>query len=114
MQTLNVINPHYIYLEIKSRLNQGNYCYCLIQKHFGDCFRSCMYESLFYLQYNEALSSCPLYNKLRYFCVVFVFITNHVSLLADSTYCKFILTCEKPLFGARCGCRRMPAVLNIT
>ena len=26
MRTWNVTNPHYIYLEIKSRLNQGNYC----------------------------------------------------------------------------------------
>jgi len=114
MRTWNVKNSHYIYLEIKSRLNQGSYCYCMIQKHFGNHFRSYMYEALFHFNYNEALSLLPLYNKPRYCCVEFVFITNHVSLLADSTDCKFILTCERPLFGARCGCRRMPAVLNIT
>jgi hypothetical protein len=90
MKTWDVTYPHDIYLEIKSRLNQGNYCYCMIQKHFGNRFRSYMYEVLFHFHYNEALSSLPLYNKPRYCCVVFAFISNHVSLLADSTDCKFI------------------------
>lgn len=90
MKTWNVTNCHDIYLEIKSRLNQGNYCYCMIQKHFGNRFRSYMFEALFHFHYNEALPSLPLYNKPRYCCVVFVFISNHVSLLADRTDCKFI------------------------
>lgn len=69
MRTWNVKNPHYIYLEIKSRLNQGNYCYCMFQKHLGNRFRSYMYEALFHFHYNEALSSLPLYNKPKYCCV---------------------------------------------
>ena len=48
MWTWNVTNPHYIYLEIKSKLNWGNYCYCMIQKHFGNCFGSYTHEALFH------------------------------------------------------------------
>ena len=93
LRTWNVTNPHYIYLEIKSRLNQGNYCYCRIQKHFGNCFSSYIYIYI-YIYMKHFSTSVTMKHFLHYHYTISLgtAVLSLYSLLIMLVYWQIVLT----------------------